>query len=1185
MKTVLLIFALFLHSLCSYGQFLTLDFILPSTVCEEEAILIEDISGYSDRHEWDFCTGDFLSTPNFQQISTIGPVINTVTGGSYLYETGKWHGFFLNRANHGKIFRSSSTSLRSPTGTSIVELNALENALNQPESMDFIKGADGLWYAYIGHLNVGTGIIRMKFGNGLESEPTELENIGDPEGGVRIRGLELVEDEGSYYLITSNYNTNRIAVYSLGNSPFGTIESSNIHVSNSFSQLALPTGIEVYKKDGEWIAYVVSQSNGDLVRLNFGSSLENQPVFEKKYSLDLVQPRELNLIKDGAHYYLIVGSEGEPISIVELGDLNVNYGVNRIIHEGLPKSFGYAVVDSASTKHIITANTNQLNYYVFNRDCGVSQNYSEEPTPTISYSAPGTYDITLTATDEDGNSSSVTKQITVLDQQAPQIAIQTDANLCLNNTKTFSAQNLTPSQTLTAHTWDFGDGTTATGEEVTHQYTAPGTYKVRLAVEADGGCGNFVEKEFNIYEAPEPEFSFPATTLCTNGSIAFENLTPGEFNDDITWLWDFGDGTTSSEKNPSHTYTSGGTKTVTLTASILGCSASISHDLEVIEGPNVDFSATNLCFGEEVQFTNLTVGDGITSYAWDFGNGETSSEISPATTYDAPGAYTVSLTVTSVSGCSTTRTKNVTIRSLPQVDFAHAMACSGVNTAFEDQSSVAEGSISSWYWDFGDGHTATQKNPIHAYEAPGTYEVKLIVTSSYGCVDSTTQTVLVKAAPKADFDMEIGCVGTLSRFIDATVVPDGDEIVNRVWVINSATFYAVNPEVPFTQPGNYNVKLTVTSSNGCISSITKTVVIDPLPAVDFAVDNACVGEKVAFTDMTQVIGDDEVVDWQWQFGGVATSDEQHPEVVFSQAGNLLVTLTVTTARGCTESVYRTIMINGQPQAAFSVDKRVGAPPLQVNFTNSTIGTVSYQWWFGDPDNTSSTEANPTFTYTDIGRYEAKLIATNAAGCSDTASVFIETLDPKMDLAVDALNVFTIAGDLQAVMKLTNKGSITVLNFDILIDLGGQVSLKEKFSGEIVAGESINYPLSVRMSEQEAARVPYICVTLMLDETGFAEVNTENNKACKELSNEFVLLSPYPNPVEDWVYLSFVMPEQQPVTLTVMNNLGKVVEDRALANTKIGLNEYTWDLTALPAGSYVLKVKYKDSVYLRKVVIR
>src|SRR5699024_4032774 len=142
-----------------------------------------------------------------------------------------------------------------------------------------------------------------------------------------------------------------------------------------------------------------------------------------------------------------------------------------------------------------------------------------------------------------------------------------------------------------------------------------------------------------------------------------------------------------------------------------GCSASVSHNLDVIEGPNVDFSANNLCFGEEVQFTNLTVGDDITSYAWEFGNGEISNEISPTTTFDEPGAYTVSLTVATESGCSTTRTKTVTIRSLPQADFAHALACSGVNTSFEDRSTVADGSISSWLWDFGDGQTATQKNP------------------------------------------------------------------------------------------------------------------------------------------------------------------------------------------------------------------------------------------------------------------------------------------------------------------------------------------------------------------------------------------------------------------------------------------------------------------------------------------
>src|SRR5690606_3024734 len=282
---------------------------------------------------------------------------------------------------------------------------------------------------------------------------------------------------------------------------------------------------------------------------------------------------------------------------------------------------------------------------------------------------------------------------------------------------------------------------------------------------------------------------------------------------------------------------------------------------------------------------------------------------------------------------------------------------------------------------------------------------------------------------------------------------------------------------------------------------------------------------------------------------------------------------------------RNIVINGQPQAAFSVNKNAGAPPLQVNFTNNSIGAVSYQWLFGDPENSTSVEENPTFTYNGIGRYEAKLIATNAAGCADTASIFVETLDPEKDIALEAVNVFMIAGDVQTVLKLTNKGSMTIQDFDIVIDLGDQLTLKEKFSGDLQAGESVNYPLSIRLSEQEIAKVPYICVTLILDNTDYAEEDTGNNKACKEIAKEFVLLSPYPNPVEGWVHLNFVMPEQQPVTVTVMNNLGKVVEDKALANTKVGLNEYKWDLTTLPAGSYVLKVKYKDSVHLRKVVIR
>src|SRR5690606_33897602 len=127
--------------------------------------------------------------------------------------------------------------------------------------------------AYVGHLNISSGIVRMKFGNGLNEEPTLMENIGDPEG-TRIRGLKLINNNGSYFLITTGYNTNRIAVYSLGSSPFGEIGSANIRITNSFSQLANPTGIEVIKNGNDWIAYVVSQSNGNLVRLIFGSSLE-----------------------------------------------------------------------------------------------------------------------------------------------------------------------------------------------------------------------------------------------------------------------------------------------------------------------------------------------------------------------------------------------------------------------------------------------------------------------------------------------------------------------------------------------------------------------------------------------------------------------------------------------------------------------------------------------------------------------------------------------------------------------------------------------------------------------------------------------------------------------------------------------------------------------------------------------
>lgn len=1161
-----------------------LDFQSPNEVCQDQYFDVKDISAGYLNTQLDFCEGDLSLAPTLTVKQE--PSFNVPIGTSLIHSNGKWYGFVCSM-NDNAIFRLDFGASLTNKSPDLVKLNSTGGLLNFPQDIKVME-YEGEFLAFIYNRN-GNQLVRLNFGASIENINVTADALLSGNGYVN-GGLDVIFD-GKQWTASLTYKS-QIRLINLGDSPKNVPGSSDIITTNPIGDIDGIGDINFIQDNGQWYGFVVGFNSRTIHRLDFGDSLFIEPTSHKYTSFELgsMQPRGITIKRDKREWFFFVVTQQGNFLRFNLGEniVNDNPLYTDLGNLGnLNNTYKFDMANSSSRWVALTTSWNTNRYHLIEfpqADCPFDLEYSESETVSLKALKQGTQHITLYGQDNKGLHKQVSNQIFVTNNQAPNINFVVD-NLCLDNPTTFSAQNLTPSQTLTSYTWDFGDGTTATGEEATHQYTAPGIYKVRLTVEADGGCGNFIEKEINIYEVPEPEFIFPDEVLCTNGAIAFENLTPGDYNDDITWLWDFGDGTTSAEKHPSHTYVSGGTKTVTLTASIPGCSATISHTLEVIEGPSVDFSAANLCFGEEVEFTNLTLGDDITGYSWDFGNGEISSEISPTTTFSEPGAYAVSLTVTTASGCNNTMTKTITIRDLPQVNFVHAMSCSGIPTAFEDRSTVAEGSISSWLWDFGDGHTSTQKNPSHAFEGPGTYEVKLIATSSFGCVDSTVQTVLVKAAPKADFNVEVGCLGTLSRFTDTSIVPDGDEIVNRVWIINSATFYSKNPEVPFTQPGTYDVKLSITSSNGCVSTITKTIVVDPLPTVDFDFSNACVGEQVAFRDLSQVSGGEQIVEWHWQFGGIATSNEQHPEVVFAQAGNVLVTLTVTTDRGCSESILRTIAINGQPQAAFSVNQYAGAPPLQVNFTNNSIGAVSYQWLFGDQENSATTEQSPTFTYEGIGRFEAKLVAINAAGCSDTASVFIETLDPEMDLAVDALNVFTIAGDIQAVMKLTNKGSIAIRDFDILMDLGGQVSLKEKFSGEIVAGETINYPLSIRLSEQEAARVPYICVTLMLDETGFAEVDAENNKACKEISKEFVLLSPYPNPVEDWVYLSFVMPERQPVTLTVMNNLGKVVEDKALANTKVGLNEYKWDLTTLPAGSYVLKVKYKDSVHLRKVVIR
>ncbi|HKO56667.1 MAG TPA: PKD domain-containing protein [Thermoanaerobaculia bacterium] len=305
---------------------------------------------------------------------------------------------------------------------------------------------------------------------------------------------------------------------------------------------------------------------------------------------------------------------------------------------------------------------------------------------------------------------------------------------------TFSTNGLTvlftdaTTGTVTSRTWQFGDGSSSASVSPSHTYATPGTYTVTLTVSNSSGSNS--KSKFvtvNLGEAPKAEFESTVQGMQVN----FVDKSTGN---PTSWTWTFGDGTSSNQRNPIHTYPAAGTYTVTLTASNAGGSSAVSHTVTIAAAAAPEAKFSFEVSGRQVNFIDKSTGS-PTSWSWNFGDGTSSSQQNPIHTYAASGNYTVTLTVSNASGSnSTSQIVSLTPATPPQAAFDVTTTQSSLQANFIDQST---GNPTSWFWNFGDGTPgSTQRNPVHTYAAAGTYTATLTVSNANGST-STSKAVTV----------------------------------------------------------------------------------------------------------------------------------------------------------------------------------------------------------------------------------------------------------------------------------------------------------------------------------------------------------------------------------------------------------------------------------------------------------
>lgn len=430
------------------------------------------------------------------------------------------------------------------------------------------------------------------------------------------------------------------------------------------------------------------------------------------------------------------------------GSSNVSRQIN--VQSAVPPVAGFTQDVTSGSSPLTVRFTDQSTGAVTTRawNFGDGQT-SAELNPAHTFTAVGTYNVILTVSGP-GGSSSVTRQITVQNPTIPApiaalVASQTTGNAPL--TVQFDASD--SSGQIDSYNWDFGDGQLGTGRIVTHTFTAAGEYQVRLLVVGPGGQSAAQAAITAVRPPDAPVASFTANPTSGDIPLTVQFDAAGSTGPIDSYAWNFGDGQSGSGVSPSHTFTAPGTYTVELTVSGPGGTSSTSVAVsatEPVTPPAAAFEITALgAYAPlEVEFINQTSGENLT-FAWDFGDGQTSAERAPRHTFINPGTYTVTLTAEGLGGTDTAQ-QTFEVSPAPEVTAAFTVNPPGGEAPLSVQlEAVQAANLVAYAWAFSDGGTAAGPSASYTFANPGSYTVTLTVTSADGRSASADQTVAVTA--------------------------------------------------------------------------------------------------------------------------------------------------------------------------------------------------------------------------------------------------------------------------------------------------------------------------------------------------------------------------------------------------------------------------------------------------------
>ena len=654
--------------------------------------------------------------------------------------------------------------------------------------------------------------------------------------------------------------------------------------------------------------------------------------------------------------------------------------------------------------------------------------FSNQVEPIRVFPVGGNYNICLNVTAA-GATEQYCEQITVFDP--PTVTLDNDVDLGCNPLTV--EYTITSTSNIDSIAWDLGDGTIinqngndSTEMVYTHVYTSGGLYTPIVTVFEEHGCEVTVTKPnaVQVIETPQPSFVGDETIGCTvPHTVVFTNTTTMIGN--LSFYWDFGvdANSNSTQIHPTYTYTDLGSYDVTLvvTNNTTGCVDTLVVEnyinIGTFEGFQYELLEDGDCAVTEVAFSFYDSGN-IQSVTWDFGDGNSSTELNPVYTYTTAGCFTPSLTIVTTDGCTynTTAPDCIQCNGPVSVDYTASgdlSTCDEVNGTTINFTGISTSAVS-WLWNFGGQGTSTLQNPSFTFTGVGTYPVELTVMYPDSCFETITNVTVEIAPIQAGFSSNVveGCKELQVFFSNETT--SADPITSYQWNFDGGSGLTTieNPVVTFADTGAYDITLIVTTASGCTDTLLmeKYIKVGMQSGPGFSADPliSCLEDQIEFTSESGPLVDE----WEWHFGDGGQSGEENPQHEYTDTGFFDVSL-ITFFHGCPDTllVEEYVYINA-PKAEFSFNQDCNSPG-EIQFLDGSIGAETWDWDFGD--GTSSTIPNPAHTYSANGSYLVNLTVSNSVtGCSHSEGMTVNVTTSVPEFSLSSLNI--CAGDTISVIN-------------------------------------------------------------------------------------------------------------------------------------------------------------------------